>query len=203
MTLEGKFHSHITVNCDMTRIDELKSLCKQLYCKVTVIDLEREDRRQQDVMLTHHFHTQHGHYSSVDEIRAKLERDCATLNGCGFPTLRIKLEHESLPTVAPNNENYREVHFKCVIPADQRDDVIERVAKFDNTVVPSSNPFEKRTDGTVVQFFNKRYYDGTVDQVDRLSEEIEQHLNTLCDVKEVKRESVVFDTNLNHDKWWA
>lgn len=203
MDLKGKFHSHITVMCDSDRIDELRLLCRQLYCKVTVIDLERGDRSQQDIMLTHYFHTKHGQYSSVEEIRSKLENDCVILKEHGFDAIRIKLEHESLPTNNPTADTYREIHFKCVMPSTERDAIIQRMAEFDSTIVPSSNPFEKLKDGNIVQFFNKRYYEGTVEEVDQSSVMIEDHLNTLCTVKEVKRESVVFDTNLEHDKWWA
>ena len=203
MKLEGKFHSHITVMCDESQIDDLRLLCRQLYCKVTVIDLERGDRKQQDIMLTHYFHTKHGQYSTVEEIRSRLENDCATLKENGFNAVRIKLEHESLPTNDPTADTYREVHFKCIMPSDDRDSIFQRMAEFDSTIVPSSNPFEKMKDGNIVQFFNKRYYEGTVEEVDQASNEIVAALNTMCTVKEVKRESVVFDTNLEHDKWWA
>ncbi|MFY0656148.1 MAG: hypothetical protein JXR12_05150 [Neptunomonas phycophila] len=154
-------------------------------------------------MLTHYFHTKHGQYSTVEEIRSRLENDCATLKENGFNAVRIKLEHESLPTNDPTADTYREVHFKCIMPSDDRDSIFQRMAEFDSTIVPSSNPFEKMKDGNIVQFFNKRYYEGTVEEVDQASNEIVAALNTMCTVKEVKRESVVFDTNLEHDKWWA
>ena len=89
------------------------------------------------------------------------------------------------------------------MPADRREEIIEQMLKFDDTIVPSSNPFEKLKDGNIVQFFNKRYYEGTVEQVDDESLMIVAQLSTLCEVKDVKRESVVFDTNIEHDKWWA
>ena len=203
MNLTGQFHSHITVLCESKDIPKLKSLCGKLYCKVTVIDLKRDNRIQQDIMLTHYFHTEHGSYRTVEEIRSRLEDVCNILKNNNFNPVRTKLEHESLPTNAPSPETYREIHFKCVMNEKDRDNIIRQMSVFDNNIVPSSNPFEKLEDGKIVQFFNKRYYDGTVEGVDNQSELIVAHLNKLCDVKEVKRESIVFDTNIKHDKWWA
>lgn len=203
MELSGKFHSHITVLCDDDQIPKLRDLCKQLRCVVTVIDLQKETKAQRDIMLTHHFFIGRGVYNSVNDIKHALQESCDILSLNGFEPVRTKLEHESLPTVTPSLNTYREVHFKCIMPASRRKDLIKLVRDMDDTLVPSNNPYETLDDGNITQFINKRFYDGTVEEADKSSDDIAAMLSALCTVKEVKRESVVYDSNLSHDKWWA
>ena len=203
MNIQGKFHSHITVICDNDHIPALKLLCKTLRCVITVIDLEKDTKSQRDIMLTHHFYIGRGKYNSVDEIKTELENACSILTQNGFNVVRTKLEHESLPTVTPSESTYREVHFKCIMPVADRDVILATVRSSNDTLVPSSNPYENLGDGNVTQFINKRFYIGSVEEADTESDEIASMLGTLCSVIEVKRESVVYDSNLSHDRWWA
>ena len=203
MELSGKFHSHITVLCDDDQIPKLRELCKELRCVVTVIDLQKETQAQRDIMLTHHFFIGRGVYNSVEDIKHALQTSCDVLSLHGFNPVRTKLEHESLPTVEPSVETYREVHFKCILPAVKRDAFISAVRSMDDTLVPSNNPYETFDNGDITQFINKRYYDGTVEEADKQSDAVASMLSTMCTVKEVKRESIVYDSNLSHDKWWA
>ena len=68
--------------------------------------------------------------------------------------------------------------------------------------VPSQNPFDQNG-ASVTQFVNKRLYEGNQASADL---EVDNVLTALREAKfevvEVKRETVVFDTNQQLDKWW-
>lgn len=62
--------------------------------------------------------------------------------------------------------------------------------------VKSRNPIEEG-----VYFINKRWYRGDVGDIQR---EVDIQVKELGDaVKEVKIESIVYDTNKSLDNWWA
>lgn len=204
--IDGKFHSHITVNVQgAEQLDALRQFCRARKVKLTVIDLEHFDGRQQrDVMTTQHYRIEGD--DAVHQIIDQLTALVGELKAADYDVVRVKLEHESLPTLPVfGAHNYREVHIKLRIEPDQYDQTMrwlkDHAAAFG--YVPSNNPNERKTQW-VTQFINLRLYEGTLAQTD-------QHVDALVDfltdndvhVAEVKRETTVFDTNLDLDHWWT
>lgn len=190
--ITGKFHAHITIEGYNDGF-----ICPKGW-KNTIITLNKNNREQRDIMITRHFL----HGSNKNPDFKSIEQDCndakLELENNGSIVTRIKLEHESLPTVDPTINNYRECHVKIKKPLNIN------LVLIDN-FVESSNPMESHIDYSIV-FINARYYSGTVDDIDiKIDNQINEFkiLNPLCEVIEVKKESTIFDTNLELDRWWA
>lgn len=191
-TLVGRFHAHITF---VSNNDDIQ--CPKGW-KSTIIVLNKDNREQRDVMITRHFMLG----SAKNPTFASIHKDCdlakVQLGVAGYTVVRVKIEHEDLPTLPPSDRHYRECHIKIRKPVTYN---IVPVEGF----VESRNAMEV-TDTHSVVFMNARYYRGTVSFVDWKTDTLVQQfkdLNPTCEVLEVKKESTVFDTNLNLDKWWA
>lgn len=190
--LDGRFHAHLTILTDKPNFE-----CPKGW-KVTIILLRKGDVEQQDIMITKHFvkgtpKTPKTLSIYVDCERAKLELEYA-----GHKVIRTKIEHESLPTFAPSEAHYRECHVKIKKPVGTK---LIAVPGF----VESNNPMEV-TDTHSTVFLNARFYSGSVNEVDETVDSmIDQvrKLNPLCTILEAKKESAIYDSNLNLDKWWA
>lgn len=211
MFLTGKFHSHITVSGD--ELIDLDKLQKAAHGKVTVIGLERGDKSQTDVMVTHHYVT--GFKDLVDErdVLSLLKERGRAIADAGFVVSRLKLEHEPLDKASPKEQEqqsfceqkYIEIHIKCLL----REDLLPGVKECAENLgwYPSRNVFAvNKNDGTVVQFLNKRYY--KPESVDQVRREYRDFISNIQDhpgfgvIKEVKFESAVYDSNDTVDKWW-
>lgn len=202
--LVGKFHAHLTVQIDADRMQECKAFCRNHKVKFTVVDLQKDDRQQRDVMITVHFRDQLA--GAVGRISQRLSELCELADQAGLPVQRAKLEHESLPTVTPfSKENYHEVHIKLQINADVYEHDFARLNQLGDRYgfVPSRNPFQ-RTESTVIQFANLRIYQGDQSSADATIENVQRALaDNDFQVVETKRETVVFDTAHQMDAWWA
>ncbi|MCB9763696.1 MAG: hypothetical protein H6739_28260 [Alphaproteobacteria bacterium] len=206
LPLSGRFHSHLTVRIDDPQaVERLRAFCRQRRVKLTVIDLaDTAGRAQRDVMTTA-YHVGRG----PDALRAVLgevaELSCA-LEAAGFPVLRAKLEHESLPTLpALDARRYRELHIKLALPADRFEAELDRLRAMSDGwgFVLSRNPHERRGD-VVHQFLNLRRYAGTPAQADAFAAALVAALTEAAfAVVETRRETAIVDTNLGHDRWWA
>jgi hypothetical protein len=207
--VSGKFHSHITTRLeapeDPKRLQELQDFCRAHRVKLTLIDLSRFDGpAQRDVMTTQHHRDPSP--DAVHHIIDALTALCRALIAAGFPILRVKLEHESLPTLpAFSPSQYREVHVKLAIPPDDYPDTMRRLAldapRFG--FVPSRNPLDRKPDA-VTQFLNMRLYQGTLADADAHTHALVEHLRSLSiPIREVKQETAIFDTHRDHDRWWT
>lgn len=177
--LKGKFHVHLTI--------ENESPIKIKSWKQTIVLLSKENRSQLDIMFTKHYFVPSIKTKTVDCIKKDVAKYVDFLEKLGVKVVRVKLEHESLPTNPPSVSHYRECHIKVF------EDKLQQIP---DGFVKSQNPVEKG-----VYFINKRWYSGGVDSIQK---EVESVVTLLGDaVKEVKVESIVYDTNKQLDKWWA
>jgi hypothetical protein len=209
--VHGKFHSHITVRTD--DLPGLQQFCRAHKIKLTVIDLDAftaDTPTQRDVMTTQHHRPDATHGEAVLEIISQLQRLCMDLQAHHYEVLRVKLEHESLPTLPHfDPHHYREVHIKLSIPLASFETTMFMLASHASRFgyVPSRNPLAKhRTADTphATQFLNMRFYEGSLSEIDAKVQAVVDFL-TAHDVAvaEVKQETTLFDTHLQHDRWWA
>ena len=201
----GKFHSHITVEInEQAQLEQLKAWCRERKIKLTVIDLERQERTQRDVMTTQHYRIEEP--DAVAQIVDKLKALSLELEAHGYEVLRVKLEHESLPTLPRfSAHQYREVHIKLHLKPERYEQDMTRLKQLGQQqgFVPSSNPNE-RTHEHIAQFVNMRLYDGELTQTEAKIEQVLEALQAHeLDVAQVKAETTILDTNLALDRWWA
>lgn len=205
--LVGKFHSHLTIEAQSPA--EAERAVRLVGGKLTVIDLSRDGRSQIDRMITHHFITGSRGLEDQLDIVAKLKAYALQLQASGVNVLRVKLEYDLLheqsdrAQIAAALDNvYTEVHIKCVLSAEERDDLVRVAAS--SGWHPSRNPFAKRDDGKLVQFVNRRFYDRglTLAQIDAAVDAVVPKLLERCEIEEIKYETAVYDSNDNHDHWW-
>lgn len=201
--LKGDFHAHLTVSVDLADLDALRQTCLAQKVKLTVVELENlEGRTQTDVMATCYFRDFEP--GAVKRIAVKLAEMTIAFEAAGFDVIRAKLEHESLPSLpAFDREHYHEIHVKLSIPAAEFDRVREDLLALgkQHDFVPSRNPRDRR-EGLVTQFVNKRLYSGEQADADLAVSRMLAALEPMATVLEVKRETVVFDTMQQHDRWW-
>jgi hypothetical protein len=191
LNLEGRFHAHITIETTEVGFRPPKGW------KTTIIILNKDNRIQQDIMVTRHF-VVNSPIRTLKSIQEELSLATDILQEDGHKILRVKLEHESLPTVYPSESFYRECHIKIKKPIDI---ALITIPGF----VQSKNPMIQDL-LTETVFLNARYYSGSIEEIDKsincaygqISE-----LNPNCKILEVKIESTVYDSNLELDKWWA
>lgn len=201
--LSGRFHSHLTVE-EVPDAVAFDRLCRRHHAKRTVIDLDRfEDRVQRDVMTTrYHQDDAPGALGRiVDDLRAM----CGDLEAAGLRVLRVKVEHESLPSLPSYDATrYHEVHVKLDLPEDELHDAVSWLRDQASTTgwVPSRNPNERR-EGRVLQFVTFRCYDGDRADADRRVDDVRALLERRgLRIAEIKRETTVLDTRVDHDAWW-
>lgn len=201
----GKFHSHVTVEVsEQAQIEQLKGWCRERKIKLTVIDLERQERTQRDVMTTQHYRIEEP--DAVAQIVDKLKALSLDLEAHGYEVLRVKLEHESLPTLPRfSAHQYREVHIKLHLKPERYEQDMMRLKQLGQQqgFVPSSNPNE-RTHEHIAQFVNMRLYDGELAQTEAKIQQVIEALQAHeLVVAQVKAETTILDTNLALDRWWA
>jgi hypothetical protein len=159
-------------------------------------------------MITHHYVTGNRGLEDQDDVEALLKARARQLADSGIGVLRIKLEHEPLsehsdPLDIPESLNsiYTEIHIKCVVSPEQRDELTRVAARM--CWHPSRNPFATREDGLLVQFVNRRFYgEITMTRVDEFVDTLIPFLLPVAAVEEIKYESAVYDSNEEHDQWW-
>lgn len=194
--LKGKFHAHITIWTNDN------NFVPPSGWKTTIILLAKDDRFQKDVMVTRHYVTDTLKTPNTSDIIDDVEKTAQHLRAIGHVVSRVKLEHESLPTLPISHSSYRECHIK----------VRKKVGSgifIPDGFVQSSNPMEVKGDVETV-FLNARFYKGEVAWIDY---QIKKEVNRLVgrnavrgyqiEVLETKIESTVYDSNLALDKWWA
>ena len=119
---------------------------------------------------------------------------------------KIELLDEPIYLDFYNDVNYREVHIKLKIAKDSfeqtKDLLKQNEDKFEYSL--SNNPKEI-TEDYVTQFVNKRYMNIASNEASMHLKSIIDFLTTLYNVqiKEIKEEISVYDTNFDLDKWWT
>jgi hypothetical protein len=203
--LEGKFHSHITLRMQHEQeVERLRRFCRAHRVKLTVIELgDFNTQAQRDVMTT-----QHHKYTGEDAMTRVLNQIGALVDALveeQFEVTRVKLEHESMPTLPVFSKGtYREVHIKLHIPHAEYDEVMQTLAAQASSYgfVPSSNPNERR-DAYIAQFLNLRFYKGDAAQAQAHVDTLTEHLSAQgLHVAQVKSETTILDTNQGWDAWW-
>lgn len=190
--LAGKFHAHITIQHDGKDFQIPKGW------KSTIILLSRNDKQQVDEMITRHFFLGSHRNPDIESIRNDLNQAKELLESGGCQVLRVKLEHEDLPTLPPSASTYRECHVKYQAP-------LGTTLSHPDALVASSNPMAVHRDYEI-RFLNARFYEGSVEEVDA---KIQYYVNNLVKenpqikILEVKRETTVMDSNHELDSWWA
>jgi hypothetical protein len=168
-----KFHAHLTVSS----IDKVPKGWKE-----TTIMLENKQIQQTDVMLTKHYKLGRKNIVVVDDIKRDIQRlDLSNL-------LRVKIEQDDGFYLPVSKENYVEIHALCNCQ-------IEPPKGW----VKSKNP-RKQLDGNKFYFLNKRVFFGS--DVNSIQQHAIAELAGI-DVLEFKVEQIVYDSNFNHDSWWA
>lgn len=203
--LSGKFHAHLSVATEDVDLTLLMNFCQQRRVKLTVIDLENYcGRTQSDVMTTSHYSISES--DAVEQITQHLLSLTQDLTDAGYSVLRAKLEHESLPTLDRFSESqYHEVHIKLRLSKTDHKKQIEKLKELGSRLgfVPSRNPLERNAN-EVIQFVNLRMYSGDRESADQIVESIVSKLeNQHFAIKEIKRETVVYDTRQDLDDWWT
>ncbi len=203
-SIGGIFHAHLTVTADADQLVALGDLCRGQRAKLTIVDLEKDTRQQRDVMTTSYY--RESSPGSLRRIISKLTDLASILDTHGFPVVRAKLEHETRPTVTTfSRAQYHEVHIKLAIPAESFSRGRRQLAELGKVkgFVASSNPRE-RTDSLVMQFVNLRIYEGDQTAADAQVRDLVTCLEAAgFVVSETKQATVIFDTNLALDQWWA
>lgn len=200
--LSGKFHSHITIKADDISLASKVLSVNGIKVKYTTIELQGSSKEQIDTMITQHFHTYK--YTNYENIESFVLHTAKILEDSGIKVIRIKLEHESLPTNNPTENKYRECHIKLKIPNHLVDDTKTKLncSSFEGFVL-SRNPNEVNSSHTTL-FLNSRVYSGAVLDFDNKVYDVVESLKGLgIDVVECKIESTTLDTRLELDKWWA
>jgi hypothetical protein len=202
--LAGRFHAHLSVTATSETIEALRALCKSQRVKLTVVDLENLAGRSQTDVMTTSYHEDPA-AGAVGRVVERLSALSAALGEAGFDVVRAKLEHESLPSLQPYTaEHYHEVHVKLEIPAAGYDEAAAGLRELGQVhgFVPSRNPRERGAEW-VMQFVNLRLYEGGQEDADRRVIDLLRALRAAGhEVVEVKRETVVFDTHQQLDRWW-
>lgn len=201
----GKFHAHLTLNVPGEQIDDCRTFCREQKVKLTVIDLENASgKKQTDVMTTSHYLD--AAPDAVSRITTQLHELATRAQSNGFPVVRAKLEHESLPSFSRfDRHRYHEVHIKLQMPNSSFEEDYQQLKEMgkDFGFVPSRNPLQRDEDW-VTQFVNLRIYEGHRADADEMVARVEEALTaTGFQRRETKRETVVFDTAQELDGWWA
>lgn len=198
--LVGHFHCHLTYL--VAKDSSQEDVVIPHGWKNTVIVLSRVRRSMVDYMITKHYIIPSAKTPTIQAMRDDIDRIKELLAKTN-KVIRVKVEHETLPTIAPDETHYREAHMKVLFPNDLSPNL-----RCNFIALPgwqqSSNP-NATTDKGDVYFFNRRFYEGTVTSVDKL---IDEEINTMrilnpdYPVLEVKKESAIYDSNQDHDSWW-
>jgi hypothetical protein len=200
----GRFHSHLTVRSDLPSMAALEEVARAHRAKVTVIELARFDTQsQRDIMTTRYHHDPRP--GALGRIADDLATFARALQGAGLPVLRVKVEHETEPSLLSYTaSHYHEVHVKLALDESTFEADRAWLAEQGPRLgwVPSSNPYERR-EGLVIQFVTLRCYEGDRAAADQVVANVISALDARgLTVLEVKRETTVLDTHRQHDAWW-
>jgi len=167
--------THLHVHVTVTNFPEITPK----GWKQTTIKLYNNGRWQTDKMLTKHFMIDN-HLSFIEMILSQV----MFLPLKDYEIIRVKIEQESnFPAIIPSG-NYLEIHAETSYPFKLSPD---------NYWVWSFNP--KVSDKS---FINRRYYTGAISTLLAIvAEDVKQYNG------EYRPELIIYDSNHDHDSWWA
>lgn len=212
--LEGNFHTHLTVAQEDAK--QAYELVREagISCRLDTIVLEGDGNIQYDPMLTlFHKTRQGGDTLTYSDIERQVFTIAQTLKTAGVDVQRVKIEHEEENTLPPSKEHYRECHICVKIPKHflrMFKEAVSKTSDLEDWRFSNTTRFEEGD--FCWQFVNKRFYEGTVDKVDkecwkatcRIWKILNKDFSTCgAKVELTKIETAVYDSNLNHDHWWA
>ena len=169
--------------------------------KLTSVILEKRKVIQEHNMFTRTF------VGTVD-VQRDIEFMKSNFSKMFTNIQRFKIELLDEPVYLDfyNDVNYREVHIKLKIAKDSfeqtKDLLKQNEDKFEYSL--SNNPKEI-TEDYITQFVNKRYMNIASNEASMHLKSIIDFLTTLYNIqiKEVKEEISIYDTNFDLDKWWT
>ena len=169
--------------------------------KLTSVILEKRKVIQEHNMFTRTF------VGTVD-VQRDIEFMKSNFSKMFTNIQRFKIELLDEPVYLDfyNDVNYREVHIKLKIAKDSfeqtKDLLKQNEDKFEYSL--SNNPKEI-TEDYITQFVNKRYMNIASNEASIHLKSIIDFLTTLYNIqiKEVKEEISIYDTNFDLDKWWT
>ncbi len=176
-----KFHAHITINTQVD-IPQVPKGWKQTH-----ILLERDNREQLDIMLTKHYKIGYRNIQSIQDIHKDIKLTTNEFFNKD-EILRVKIEQDQGFFLPISNENYVEIHM-----------LFKDHLSLDNSWVISRN-LKKQKEGKDCLFLNKRIRSGSY--VNEIKTSLRTQLKDI-EPKEFHIEQIVFDSNPNHDRWWA
>jgi len=173
--MNDKYHAHLTFPSSI-------EVLPRGWKRTEIVLLG--NREQTDIMLTKHYMCGRNDMN-IDKIYDELKQISKQ-----YGAIRIKLEKDN-NFERITEENYLECH--CKVKGD---------TTFDMTWVRSRNPKDV-VDGQEIYFYNKRVRKGDfIFEMSRISDEILRCTGPEG-AEDVKFEQVVFDSNRQHDDWWA
>jgi len=206
--LAGKFHSHLTLKATLEEAERARNLVSG---KVTIIELERAERQQVDVMLTHHFVAGHKGLEDHHDVMASLAAKAVQLRESGIDVIRVKLEHELLhPKSDPGDvqasldmSDYTEVHVKLRVVPSKLEQLKTAIPEAGiEGWHPSRNPRQQDEDAAI-QFINRRFYGcNNLQKIEEETDRLVAHMVHWAEVLEVKVETAIADDNGELDRWW-
>ena len=186
-----RYHIHIT--------SEDKKAPRRF--KLTSVILEKRKVIQEHNMFTRTFVGTADVQRDIEFMKSNFSKMFTNIQ-----RFKIELLDEPIYLDFYNDVNYREVHIKLKIAKDSfeqtKDWLKQNEDKFEYSL--SNNPKEI-TEDYVTQFVNKRYMNIASNEASMHLKSIIDFLTTLYNVqiKEIKEEISVYDTNFDLDKWWT
>lgn len=174
-TAKASYHTHITLICS----DQIKvaSFARKHKCKVTIIELYDSSKEQTDVMLTKYGND----YDVLLDDAKSIARD-AKSNGIHVARIKVEQLLKGRPLTFVKECDYMEYHVKV------EDTNTSEIDGF----VMSRNPHEHGT-----RFYNARIYNEEDFVI------VDNSLNNIPNILSTHYELSLYDSNKQHDGWWA
>lgn len=171
----NKSHYHITCRCNSEELDKLGKVIK---AKPTSIDLYSNTQAQTDRMLTKY-------HRDLDKLKLMAQRDIKKLQDLGFDVVRLKIEEvvDIFNLTDVGKYDYLEGHIK--VKSDKS------LPDIDGFILSGNN-----------QKTNTRFYNFRI----RSAEDYQKVFGNIYLIQnELEREfeRVIYDSNVNHDRWWG
>lgn len=171
----SKSHYHITCRCNS---EELAMLGKVIKAKATSIDLYNNKQAQTDRMLTKY-------NRDLNKLRLIAQKDINKLQDLGFEVVRLKIEEVvgTFTELDVGKYDYLEGHIK--VSSDKP------LSDIDGFILSGNN-----------QKTNTRFYNFRIRSVEDYNK-VFGNLHLIQNELEREFERVVYDSNVNHDRWWG
>lgn len=198
--LDGRFHSHITVDGPLEGIFKWTRDNKG---KFTLIDLVSDDKEQSDIMGT--FYSKFDPGVCKQEVFEHFDEIAKKAADYDLTVKRLKVEVDKVPNTYKEAVDsatlYWEGHIKLDLPKGYKLDFLKK--ELGSSWVFSKNPQLHKSADRIYQFINLREYKDSSVFYDKVIDIMVRLEVFLIRVDELKTENVIIDTNHDLDKWWA